>query len=43
MSIDVIALMSYVVLSHQELFSEVGELKRYSMNYDKDGKSKVEC
>ncbi|XP_039792188.1 THO complex subunit 4A-like isoform X1 [Panicum virgatum] len=24
----------------QELFSEVGELKRYSMNYDKDGTSK---
>ncbi|KAL5657273.1 hypothetical protein ACJX0J_030436, partial [Zea mays] len=24
----------------QELFSEVGELKRYSMNYDKDGRSK---
>ncbi|RCV10179.1 hypothetical protein SEVIR_2G094300v4 [Setaria viridis] len=24
----------------QELFSEVGELKRYSMNYDKDGISK---
>ncbi|KAJ1288692.1 hypothetical protein BS78_02G107500 [Paspalum vaginatum] len=24
----------------QELFSEVGELKRYSMNYEKDGKSK---
>ncbi|CAL5079380.1 unnamed protein product [Urochloa decumbens] len=24
----------------QELFSEVGELKRYSMNYDKDGVSK---
>ncbi|WVZ62520.1 hypothetical protein U9M48_012259 [Paspalum notatum var. saurae] len=24
----------------KELFSEVGELKRYSMNYEKDGKSK---
>uniref|UniRef100_A0A0A9GGF3 RRM domain-containing protein n=1 Tax=Arundo donax TaxID=35708 RepID=A0A0A9GGF3_ARUDO len=24
----------------QELFSEIGELKRYSMNYDKDGRSK---
>lgn len=24
----------------QELFSEVGELKRYSMNYEKDGRSK---
>ncbi|XP_062188086.1 THO complex subunit 4A-like [Phragmites australis] len=24
----------------QELFGEVGELKRYSMNYDKDGRSK---
>jgi THO complex subunit 4 len=23
----------------QELFSEIGELKRYSVNYDKDGKS----
>ncbi|OEL38720.1 hypothetical protein BAE44_0000262 [Dichanthelium oligosanthes] len=33
-------LINYVVLFHQELFSEVGELKRYSMNYDKDGSSK---
>ncbi|CAD6220566.1 unnamed protein product [Miscanthus lutarioriparius] len=31
---------SVTVEDVQELFSEVGELKRYSMNYDKDGRSK---
>lgn len=30
---------SVTVEDVQELFSEVGELKRYSVNYDKDGKS----
>jgi hypothetical protein len=33
-------MMSYV-LFHQELYSEVGELKRYSVNYDLDGRPKV--
>uniref|UniRef100_A0ACD5UMZ3 Uncharacterized protein n=1 Tax=Avena sativa TaxID=4498 RepID=A0ACD5UMZ3_AVESA len=30
---------SVTVEDVQELFSEIGELKRYSVNYDKDGKS----
>lgn len=34
--------MGYIIFFPQELFSEIGELKRYSVNYDKDGKSQVD-